>query len=172
MGRVLMAKWKVIKPKPIKKRAMLAELRVGVQKTAEIVKDYYDDTTRSWERNNVLFSLNVKTISGNYTFSVKTSNKLYLLLDVQGAKPHPIRPRNPAGFLIYPQNFTPRTQVGVIGSQPGGRVGATTVRKSVKHPGFQARGFSKAIAKESQKDFLEQMKIAMRNAVAASGHNI
>lgn len=151
---------------------MRKELREEVARQAVLVKEDYELTTHSWERNRVNFKLTVKTISGNYTFSVTTDNKLYLMLDSKGAKAHPIFPRNAGGALVFPENFTPRTQVGVIGSQPGGRVGAITVRSSVFHPGFEARHFSKAIAKEAQINLLAGMRRAMKRAVAVSGHKL
>lgn len=166
-----MAQWKAIRPKKINKSAMLRELKAGVEQEALLVLRDYEKTVKSWDYP-ARFKIIVKNVSNGIQFSILTYNKVYYLVDETGAKPHPITPKKSNGSLAIPSNFTPKTKVGVVDSQPGGRSGQISFRKGVSHPGFKPRKFSEAIAKISEKRFLQGMRVAMANAVDASGHRL
>lgn len=162
--------FKAIKAKRINHAAMRRELQAGVAEAAKNVFSDFEKTVQSWN-NKITFTLKVRSTPNVISFLVKTDSDLYKLLDITGAKPHMIFPKN-AKVLSYQKDFTPKTEVGVIGSRAGGKSGAYVNRKSVKHPGFEPRDFSKTIAKSNEKRFLAIMRVAMSNAVDASGHRL
>lgn len=163
-----MKKATVIRPRPINKQAMLKILRNAVYKQAIPVEREYLATTKTW-KNQPKFITELKETFTSIEFFVGTDSELYYLIDITGAVPHIITPVN-AQALTIPTNFTPKTKVGVIGSVSGGRSGAIQLRMKVNHPGFEARGFTKVIAFNTHKRFLEEMRKAMQEVVRVSGH--
>ena len=161
--------FKLIRPKPINKAAIINRLRKVMVNESNAVYTDYQQTIKTWVKVKPKFVIRIKDTFGSIEFFVGTDNQVYYMLDITGAVAHPIVARR-AKALRYPGDFTPKTKVGVIGSQPGGRTGDVVVRISVQHPGFDARKFSEAIASKSQKRLLQEAEKAMKDIVGISGH--
>lgn len=162
--------FKALKAKPINRNAMMRELKLGVETEAKNVFSDFAKTTQSWN-NKVTFTAKVRYQGGFISFLVTTDSKLYTMMDITGAKRHRIAPKTKK-FLYYQKDFSPKTTVGSLDSVAGGKSGRFVRRLSVDHPGFLARKYSELIAKKTEKRFLQGLRIAMANAVDASGHRL
>jgi len=74
-------------------------------------------------------------------------------------------------MLFFPSQFVPKTQPGIIGSNPGFVGERDTLTPMVNHPGTEPRNFDKIIQKTWEPKFKRQMEGAMREAARASGHS-
>jgi len=121
--------------------------------TQEDVMPLFEATVTTWDhsvefKRDESFTLDIKSIR------VYTDDYVWNLVS-EGAKKHTIVPKN-APFLRFQSEFVPKSKVGWIGSQSGGKSGNWVHRKSVDHPGFAAREFEKAIAKEAKPKFKQR----------------
>ena len=121
--------------------------------TEEDVLPLFEATVATWDhavefKRSTNFTLDIKAIR------VYTDDYVWNLVS-GGAKAHPIVP-NKAKFLAFQSGFTPKSKVGWAGSQAGGKSGDWVYAQSVSHPGFEARKFEKAIAKEARPKFKQR----------------
>jgi hypothetical protein len=115
-------------------------------------------TTVGWE-NKPVFRGTINKSTKFLRLLVKATGKnaeIYAMIDVTGAKPHTIVPRN-APQLVYRPGYTAATRPGRIQSRRKRRSGPIVTAKRVKHPGFEAREFSKTIARGYQKKYVRLM---------------
>lgn len=87
--------------------------------------------------------------------------EIYGFVDL-GTRPHIIKVRR-ARFLKFQSGFTPKTLPGKMSSGKGGRSGGFVFRRQVHHPGSKARGFTKAIGKQQQKEFPKRFRSALKS---------
>lgn len=162
--------FRTIKPKALNKQAMLRELRSATFNASKEVQLNYQKTVASWTKK-VPFTIELRETAKGFEFFVGTASALYHMIDETGAEPHPIVARN-ADALAIQSDFTPKTKVGVIGSQGGGKSGTLRYRVAVKHPGFEPRKFTQEIAKKLAIALPEALNKAMQRAVEVSGHKL
>lgn len=165
-----MFKAKAITPKKLNMRGMWGSLVAGVRATNDDVQVFFDATVATWDHKPEW----VKELKGAAPLSKEivgaywTADQIYEWV-TRGTEEHPIVARN-AAALAFPGTFTAKTIPGVIGSGAGGSGGDTVIRKSVQHPGTQARDFDKAIKRKAEPIFLKRMTAATRIAAKVSGH--
>lgn len=114
----------------------------------------FEVTTQTWEHKPD-FVINA-TPGKRQIF---TTDKIYKYVN-DGTKPHIITAKN-AKQLVFGVPYGAKTAVQVIGSSPGSK-GRTIVRKkSVSHPGTEAREFTVVIADKWSK----QLPVNMQRSV-------
>lgn len=101
---------------------------------------------------------------GDYERVISTGSKIYGYVS-EGTRPHIIRPRN-AQRLAFQTGYKAKTSPNVIASRPGGKFGPTVYSREVKHPGTQARNFTKAIGKKWGREFPR----TLQRAIAAANY--
>lgn len=120
----------------------------------------FEVTVQTWQ-HKASFSI---TSPSTYQRQVGTDDANYARLNA-GTRPHPISPR-PGGTLVFQTPFRSKTVPHSISSGPGGTGGATVfTRKTVRHPGTQAREFDKVIAQKWDRLFAGVMQRAIDAAV-------
>lgn len=88
----------------------------------------------------------------------------YAMIDITGAKPHPIRAKN-APMLTFQPGYTASTTPRVLKSRRKRRSGRFISTPSVYHPGFEPREFSETIAETYQPRYEKVMQDATNRAV-------
>lgn len=141
------------------RQAMHAE---ALTVAAEMGNDF-NKTTRTW-KHKVDFETVVKTPPGEVSAAVSTKDEIYGYVD-KGTKPHRIRPKK-GGFLAFQGKYKSKTTPHVINSHQGGASGQFVyTRKAVKHPGTDAREFSRDIQAKWQPKLADRMqKVINRTA--------
>lgn len=81
---------------------------------------------------------------------------LYEMIDITGAKPHVITPKN-APQLAYQPGYTSATSPRVLRSRRKRRSGPIVTARKVSHPGFEPREFSETIAEQYQRTYVKVM---------------
>jgi hypothetical protein len=90
---------------------------------------------------------------------------------IYGTEPHIITPKEPGYPMVFPSGdtFTPKTQPGVIQSQPGFPGGPEIVRTYlVHHPGNAPRRTFEVIAAQRRKFFRARMAKAVGKGILAA----
>jgi hypothetical protein len=108
-----------------------------VRNVAQDVKADFVATTLTWKRKP---TFTIERVSETST-TVTTDNPIWIMLNA-GTKPHIIRIKN-AKFLAFRWDGRgsgkAKTKPGYLGSYKGSSPKTMNYRKSVKHPGTQAR---------------------------------
>ena len=170
---------KQIKPSRLKVDAMrLALLNPLHKMQREILKDF-EATVATWN-HEVKWLSAVSLALGGPSVTIVTEDPIYRYVN-DGTKPHEIWPGAYTGLsdktvLMFPSAFTPKTEVGVIGSTAGSSGGPmvfTNYKKPyVNHPGNKPRHFDVAIREKWEPRFKDYMEAAMRDVACASGHGM
>jgi hypothetical protein len=114
----------------------------------------FEVTTQTWEHKP-----DFVTNATPGKRQVYTTDKIYKYVN-DGTKPHIITAKN-AKQLVFGVPYGAKTTVQVIGSGQGSK-GRTIVRKkSVQHPGNEAREFTVVIAEK----WAEQLPVTMQRAI-------
>jgi len=102
-----------------------------------------------------------------YVFPTGKDKMIWIYVD-QGTKPHPIFPKKPGGVLAFQGGtYVPKTLAKPARTVYGGgtvKNPKPVFAKSVQHPGSEARGFTKQIAKDIQPEFKREVENAFRRA--------
>ena len=163
---------KTIRPKYIIDPNMIVNPIVNeMTRQGEIIERMYQRTVRTW-RNKPKFSMTMKRGARVWIMRIgydpsTDEGKKYFWVD-HGTSAHMIRARN-APSLAFGTTFVPKTRRGVIGSSAGKRGGKIVRPKQVRHPGTEARDFTRTIYAR-RKDYLHRdlaraMNRAIRNAM-------
>lgn len=143
------------------------ELKVAVDRTANVVRTDFRETTLTWRRP-LRFR---KTMARDYVTNIKstvfTTSKIYYFVE-KGTYPHPIVARR-ASLLKFRTGYRAKTRVRTIGSFPGGKFGPFTYRRWVMHPGFRGRAFSGTIARKRRKYLRNQARLALLRSIRFGG---
>lgn len=161
--------FKAIKPKPFKLQVFEQELRSAVKPVeAGILKDYKAGV-KDWD-TKVDFTSKTTTNSAGISVEVSTDNEIYQFVH-EGTDPHLITAKK-AKRLAFQGTYTAKTMPGVIQSRSGGPSGDVLFARTVQHPGFKGRFFSKPIKKKWGPFMERQISRALDTATKRSGHGI
>lgn len=145
--------------KLIDPRVIRRNLTKAVDQTANIVRDDFKRTVRTW-KTKVGFTKRGPTqkVDG-IEATVSTGSEIYGFVE-HGTRAHVIRPRR-AGALSFRTGYKAKTRVRVIGSRGGGASGPRAFAKQVLHPGTRAREFSPTIAKRRLRNLRNLTRLAV-----------
>jgi len=104
--------------KLIDPKAVLRNLKGAVDHTANIVRDDFGKTVRTWNTKPSFRKRGPIQKANSLEARVGTDSEIYLFVD-SGTKAHLIRPRN-VGLLRFQSGYTAKTRVRVVGSRGGG----------------------------------------------------
>lgn len=164
-----------------KRQAALADLASIARKEIELVLDQrvkpalvksHEKVVEDW-RTEIGFAAR-KVIKPDritiYVFPTGQNKMIWYYVD-QGTKRHPITPKKPGGFLVFPWggpgSYVPKTMAKPARTVVGGGYvkNPTIVRaKRVDHPGSEGRNFTGQIAQDIQPAFKREVENAFRRA--------
>ena len=165
---------KVIKPSRLKDDAMRLRLLNAMRKAATPIKADFEATTKTW-KHTVIFEVLISLTGPGPVVLVATDDEIYGYVN-NGTEPHEIwagayTGKSDKTMLFFSSQFVPKTQPGIIGSNPGFVGERDTLVPMVNHPGQEEpRNFDKTIQKKREPWFKRQMEGAMGEARQASGH--
>lgn len=135
------------------------EVRNAVRTTGNEIGDDLEKTTETWTSRPTFtrFFRDRPPSAGAFTES-----DVYGYLN-EGVPPRIIRAKN-ATMLRFQTEYTPKTQVKVLGSRAGGKSGPWTSKKEVNWPGIEARKWDEAIAEKYRRRFQARINIGIANA--------
>lgn len=128
-------------------------------RAARYAKKQYRRTTTHW-RKRPDFKHLIRMLGPILTVNVWTDDWLYRMIDVTGAKEHPIVPRGP-WLLRFQTGYAAKTVPGKLISRRGGASGEYVQAAAVMHPGFEPRRFSTTIQDKLHKKLGPWMKEEM-----------
>jgi len=144
--------------KPLKESVFREESKKALQRLEKNVLDDFRRTTKTWKRQPK-FTSKIVVDRAQIALFVGTDDKIYGYVD-KGTKPHIIRAKTKKG-LIFLTGGTPKTTPNVIQAFPS-KPGTKWNRKmQVKNPGTKARNFTAIITKTLNKEFQNEMRLAM-----------
>lgn len=144
--------------------ALEDEMELALDEAADETLELYAKTVKTW-RTKVNFTAR-KTKLGR---SIWANNTIYKYVD-KGTKPHVIRAKRAPNLRFLSQGFKAKTTPGVIGSMAGAPADSGWVtKKSVNHPGTEARGFSEAIEKKMRKRYYTITRRRLKGLFAPRG---
>lgn len=146
--------------RPLKALDLQKVIQAELKKEVTQVKKSYALTTTTWQHRPVF---QVRQ-AGEYTFTVSTDDRVYGYVDA-GTRPHTIKPKGNYP-LRFNSVFTPKTAPGRLSSQPGASRPPVVAARVVRHPGTKARRFTEEIRKRSQKRLAQNIRAAIRQAIA------
>lgn len=155
----------VVKVKPIKpdpdylnpariEGAIFNTLRAA---SRDIKKDF-ESTTDNWE-HEVEFSTTINRDG----ITVETDDPVYNFVD-SGTRPHDIAAKG-SKSLRYTADGQPKTFVRDLKSRRGRSGGAVRFRRKVRHPGVEAREFSKMIQEKYEEEMPKRIDAAIEKAL-------
>lgn len=140
-----------------------------------LVRSFYRRMVGWKEKPNITGTFNRRAYKGNLTgFSLTVSpsgrNKRLWVFVTRGTKAHTISPKRAGGSMTIRggiHGYRPRTLPGDYYGGPGDYDVESTfrTRRSVNHPGIEARDFEKQIADENEDDFIKQITSAIARAL-------
>lgn len=159
-----MIELKPIKPRvnPLNADAVMRAVRDEMHHIAEDAKEDFERTTAEWE-HEVDFEV-VETRDG---VVVATEDEIYGYVD-EGTKPHDITPKK-AKALRFGAGGAPKTRPRVIGSGAGSRGNSVVYTRRVRHPGTEAREFSKTIQEKYERQIGSRIAQAIGDALERGG---
>ncbi len=149
---------KLINPRTIRRN-----LTKAVDQTANIVRDDFRKTVRTWDTKPRFIKRGPVQKTAGPEANVGTDSEIYLFVD-SGTKAHLIRPRN-VGLLRFQSGYTAKTRVRVVGSRGGGPRGPFVTAKSVRHPGTKARKFADEISRRRVKNLRNLTRLAINRSL-------
>jgi len=153
-------------PKLQNANVLLQVLTHGAQELGQLIKEDFEETTKTWTHKPDFQIVLVKVAEGTL-INVFTQDTIYSYVS-EGTRPHVIVPKN-ANWLKFPRQYKAKTNVGIISSTTGGHYGAPTFRKSVQHPGIEARKFAETIAEKYGEIAPRKAQEAVRRAILTAG---
>ena len=144
-------------------RKLPGALDDGVHELAQEALGLYQKTTATWKRQPTFEAQHRST--GRWT--VGTDDRIYGWVD-QGTRPHIITARN-ALVLRFTVPFTAKTKPRHITSYAGSRGNQWVSKRSVQHPGTQARHFSKTIHDRVQQRAANKLRAKLLEATSGPG---
>lgn len=156
---------KTIKPKRLKPDRIRLEVLDELERQAKEIVSQYKLTTATW-KTRVEFDYALSTKSGDLTVVVAPNGpgaEVYRYVD-EGTRPHDIYPVR-AKRLRFLNGYNAKTRPNVIGSTSGGSYGEEQFRLHVRHPGTEARNFSKIIEKRRRVPFQRAMLDAIKRGM-------
>lgn len=143
---------KIGKPKPVLPnldKIISSELR----KEKKAVLREYQITVRTWRKQP-----DFETQEDSDSITVGTDDKIYGYVD-HGTEPHSITAKRAPRLRFYAKGFVSKTVPGRLNPRAG-RQANQDLRfpKTVRHPGFPGREFSKQIRERSQARFWRNMQ--------------
>jgi len=170
---------KVIKPARLKEDAMRLKLLNAMRSAGRGIRGDFQKTTVHW-KHKVNFELTISLTGPGPFVLVETDDEIYNWVvrgtgKRGGGSEYEIwagayTGRSDKTMLFFSSQFVPKTQPGIIGSNPGFVGKRDTLVPMVVHPGIEPRNFDKIIQKDWEPKFKRQMEAAMREAAQASGH--
>lgn len=156
---------KGLKPKKLKIDQVRKSILAALRAEGEDIKKELEKTTATWEGSKPTFEIEVDVSGGNAVVLIGPGGNTegaqkWVWLD-EGTKPHVIKAKNVPN-LVFRTNFTPKTKVKTFASGRGSISPPWRATPQVKHPGIEAREWSKEIAKRRKKKFIERMIKAAR----------
>ncbi|HLE04997.1 MAG TPA: hypothetical protein VI729_10365 [Anaerolineales bacterium] len=139
------------------------ELRDALDHTANIVRDDFQKTVKTWEHKPSFRKEGPRLTGTGLEVSVSTNQEIYTYV-TRGTRPHLIRTRR-ARRLRFQTGFKAKTRPRVISSRAGGASGPVAFARAVQHPGTQARDFDIEIARRRQKNHENLIRLAIRRSV-------
>jgi hypothetical protein len=153
------------------KREVAAVGRLHVEERKKVVADFETDIEFGYRVSATQAQITLSVVVENSDTKLENSDwtvgELWRALDSKGTVAHDIPKKANAKPLRFlwggPGSYSPKTRPigksGGPGSVSGGQV---TVRKSVKHPGFKPRYFSRVINKKLQPRFIKAIDRGVR----------
>ena len=164
---------KVIKPRRFDDKAFERKIAAAAKKAASGIEGDFKKTTKTWHQQPD-FEKVVALPPPAVEVMVATDDEIYGYVN-NGTEPHEIwagayTGKSDKTVLAFSSQFVPKTQPGIIGSNPGFVGERDTFVPMVHHPGTEARNFDKIIQRDWEPKFKRLMESAMRDAARASGH--
>lgn len=141
-------------------------------KTGPEIKALFRQTTEGWRHKptwNQHFVQNWQKVSVTVQTGEGESANIYALVNA-GSPPHAIYPKMAGGWLRFREGYTAGTTPRSLTSRAYKRWGRYVSRRSVNHPGFEAREFDKTIAEQYADTFADDMQEAINNAARNASH--
>lgn len=157
-----MGRSKVIIPKRLVSdpARMARAIENQLNMTALAVKIDFGVTVQTWD-DKPTFQIQSPT---PWSRTVGTNDGTYGMLN-EGTRPHTISPKG-GGVLVFHTPFRSKTVPRSISSSSGSRGNAAVfTRRSVHHPGTEARAWDTTIAQKWDRLFGEQMQRAIDAAI-------
>jgi hypothetical protein len=165
--------FKRITPRKFNDQAFQAELMPVMAKIKKGILKDFESTVDTWTHKPKFETLEENS-PNNLAVMVGTDDEIYGYVN-NGTEPHTIVPVT-AKALRFPWegygSHIPKTVPNWIGSFNERVPGTMVFRKSVHHPGTEARNFDKLIGEIWQAEFAREVKNAMERARRKSGHAI
>jgi hypothetical protein len=117
-------------------------VRAGVERGAKEAKSLFESSVTHYT-SKPAFDIVTSGYGRSTTAKVGTDDEKYALVS-RGAKAHYIAPRF-ASRLRFPISFRPKTAVGRLKSNSGGKYGSIIYRNIVWHPGFTGRKYDELV---------------------------
>lgn len=162
-------KFKAVKPAKLKDADIRRQIRNAVFRVGRGVKRDFERSVATWSDKPKFELLTSVRQDSEPGFFVGTDHPTFSLVN-EGSPEHPIYPVN-ATKLVFQQDYTPKTESGVIGSRVGGKSGEIIIVDQVHHPGFEGRHFDRAIAAAWEKRWKRAIEEAIRSGLRSSGHS-
>lgn len=124
--------------------SMMRAISNSMTGQAKAVKVDFDVTTHTWSNRPSFKIIN----QGRLNRIIRTTSEIYGFVNF-GTKPHVIRAKR-AKVLAFQSGYKAKTRPRKIMSRSGGSFGEMQYRKSVKHPGTEARKFDEEIVKKNE----------------------
>jgi hypothetical protein len=147
----------------IDQRRLQNELRDALDHTANIVRDDFQKTTKTWSDKPTFRKDGPRLTGTGMEVTVSTNQEVYTYV-TRGTRPHLIRPRR-SRRLRFQTGYRAKTRPRIISSRAGGASGPVAFARAVQHPGTQARDFDIEIARRRQKNHENLIRLAIRRSI-------
>lgn len=122
----------------------------------------FQNTTRTWQHKPTF-----ETIKQPRGWAIKTTDQIYNWVD-QGTRPHTITAKN-VPFLVFRYPYRSATVPNVISSRAAARGNNWARKRSVQHPGTEARNFTDIIIRRLQQRAANRVRQALNDASYGAG---
>ena len=176
-----MFKVKAIKPKALNVRQFAGTLNLALYNAGKQIKKDFEGTVKTWDHKPEfeVTPTNLRTATQwirKAEVEVTTDDEIYGFVD-RGTKPHVIMAgiytgKSKKKSLAFPSVWAPKSKPGNLRARRGFKGKVDTFVPSVHHPGTEARGSTKMIAKNRKGWFKDYMQQHLNSAARKSGHSI
>lgn len=155
-----MVKVKPIKPDPnyLNPARIEGAIFNTLRATSRDIKKDFEGTTENWE-HEVAFKVTINKDG----ITVETDDPIYNFVD-SGTRPHDISARG-SKRLRYTAGGQPKTFVRDLQSRKGRKGGSVRFRRKVRHPGVEAREFSKTIQEKYDQEIPKRIDDAIEKVL-------
>ncbi len=122
----------------------------------------FQNTTKTWQHKPTF-----ETVKQPRGWAIKTSDQVYNWVD-QGTKPHIITAKN-VPFLLFRYPYKSATVPNVISARAAARGNNWARKRSVHHPGTEARNFTDIIMRRLQQRAANRVRQALNDASYGAG---